>query len=102
MRCKKIVNGFLNSSPVFTGLTSSSTLFLTLPLYTFFVVEKNSHHIKHCEEEEEIVECPLNFLTGNCDEGSKVPNETNQSHGQEQDSLQQKLQHAVDTVIIKP
>ena len=64
--------------------------------------EIKSHHIKHCEEEEKIVERLLNFLAEDRDEGDEVATETDQGHGQEQDSLQQKLQHAMDTVIIKP
>ena len=46
------------------------------------------------------MERPLNFLTENRDEGNKVPDETDQGHGQEQDSLQQEGQHAVYTLII--
>ena len=42
----------------------------------------------------------LNFLTENRDEGNKVPDETDQGHRQEQDSLQQEGQHAVYTLII--
>ena len=78
----------------------------TIPLYTngkegyifAFSVWKcrNSHHVKHCEEEEEIVERLLNFLTENRDEGDEVATETDQGHGQEQDSLQQKGQHVMD------
>ena len=41
----------------------------------------------------------LNFLTEDRDEGNKVPDETDQGHGQEQDSLQEEGQHAVDTAI---
>ena len=46
------------------------------------------------------MECLLNFLTENRDEGDEVPDETDQGHGQEQDSLQQEGQHAVYTLII--
>ena len=41
----------------------------------------------------------LNFLTENRDEGNKVAKETDQGHGQEQDSLQQEGQHTIDTII---
>ena len=49
--------------------------------------EIKSHHIKHCEEEEKIVEGLLNFLAEDRDEGDEVATETDQGHGQEQDSL---------------
>ena len=42
----------------------------------------------------------LNFLTENRDEGDEVATETDQGHGQEQDSLQKEGQHAVYTLII--
>ena len=42
------------------------------------------------------MERPLNFLTENRDEGDEVATETDQGHGQEQDSLQQKGQHVMD------
>ena len=51
--------------------------------------EIKSHHIKHCEQEEKIVERLLNFLAENGDKGDEVATETDQGHGQEQHSLQQ-------------
>ena len=41
----------------------------------------------------------LNFLAEDRDEGDEVATETDQGHGQEQDSLQQEGQHAVDSLI---
>ena len=61
--------------------------------------EIKSHHIKHCEEEEKIVEGLLNFLAEDRDEGDEVATETDQGHGQEQHSLQQEGQHAVESII---
>ena len=46
------------------------------------------------------MECFLNFLAEDHDEGYEVPDETDQGHGQEQHSLQQEGQHAVNTGII--
>ena len=42
----------------------------------------------------------LNFLTENRDEGDEVADETDQGHGQEQDSLQKEGHHAVYILII--
>ena len=41
----------------------------------------------------------LNFLAENGDKGDEVATETDQGHGQEQDSLQQEGQHAVESII---
>ena len=64
------------------------------------IADRNlTHHIKHCEEEEKIVEGLLYFLAEDRDEGDEVATETDQGHGQEQDSLQQEGQHAVESII---
>ena len=41
----------------------------------------------------------LNFLAEDRDEGDEVATETDQGHGQEQHSLKQEGQHAMESII---